>query len=134
MTEPMTLISRIADTGEIDREAARWLADALRGWWVDGSDPARLATFLRLATGSRFEVCERNRWLRQAGEEMPEHQRAATLFKAIGVFMRQKWPAWRGMSVPPECNALDAALFYAADSGASMRITRRTVCNILNGK
>ena len=56
MRDPKNLISRIANTGEIDPEAARWLADSLRGWWIDGSDPSRLPAFLHLACGSRSEI------------------------------------------------------------------------------
>ncbi len=134
MRDPQTLISRIANTGEIDPEAARWLADSLRGWWMDGSDPSRLPAFLHLASGSRAEIAERDRWLRLAGEELPKRHRAATLEKRIARFMNKYWPEWRGGMVPPECDPIDSALFFAAESGATMRICRRQICNVLNGK
>lgn len=134
MRDAQTLINRIANTGEIDPEAARWLADSLRGWWMDGSDPSRLPAFLHLACGSRSEIAERDKWLRLAGAELPEHNRAASLKKRVDAFMRRRWPEWRGGRVPPECDPIDSALFFAADSGASMRISRRQICNILNGK
>ena len=134
MNDPLTMIYRIADTGKIDPEAARWLADALRGWWQDGSDPARLVAFLHLSNGSRFEIAERDKWLRLAAEELPEPNRAASLKKRIDAFLRSNWPEWRGRRTPPECEPIESALFYAADSGASMRISKRQICNILNGK
>ena len=134
MRDPLTLISQIACTGKIDEEAGRWLAASLRGWWQDGCDPARLLNFLRLSNGSRFEIAERDKWLRLAAEELPELNRASCLKKRIDAFLRQTWPEWRGAPAPPECEPIESALFYAADSGASMRISRRQICNILNGK
>ena len=134
MRDPISMISRIAETGEIDPTAARWLGDSLRGWWLDGRDPARLATFLHLPSGSRYDVAERNRWLCLAGSELPAKERAAELHRRISAFMRQQWPLWRGLSTPPECEPIESALFYAADAGASMSITRRQLGYILNGK
>lgn len=134
MRDPLTMLNRIGDTGRIDEEAANWLASSLRCWWLAGSDPARLPYHLHLAVGSRSLVQKRDRWLRLAGDELPEQNRAAALKRRIDTFMRHVWPLWRGESTPPECEAVDAALFYAADSGACMMITRRQLNNILSGK
>lgn len=135
MNDPMSLARRIGAKQEINEAAARWIIGAFTAWWRDGSEPERLPVFLRLPTGSRYAIAERNRWLVEAGGELPEKNRAANLKKLIDSFMVQRWPLWRGCTLPPEnASAIEAALFFAADQGASMRLTRRQVCNILHGK
>lgn len=135
MNDPMTLARQIAMNHEINEAAERWIINAFAAWWRDGSDPERLPVFLRLPTGSRYATAERNRWLVIAGSELVDKNRAAALKRLIDSFMNHRWPQWRSSTLPPEdADPIDKALFFAADQGAAMRLTRRQVCNILNGK
>lgn len=135
MNDALDHVRRIAEKKEINEAAERWIISAFTAWWMDGSDPERLAVFLRLPTGSRYATSERNRWLLIAGREVVEKNRAAALKKLIDSFMRHRWPQWRSSKLPPDdATAIDKALFFAADQGAVMRLSRRQICNILNGK
>lgn len=135
MNDPMTLARQIATSKEINEAAEQWIVNAFSAWWQDGSASERLPIFLRLPTGSRHAINERNRWLVIAGNELADTNRAATLKRMIDTFMRLRWPQWRGSTIPPEdADPIDKALFFAADQGAAMRLTRRQVGNILNGK
>lgn len=135
MNDPMMLARHIAINQEINEAAEQWIINAFSAWWRDGSDPVRLPAFLRLPTGSRHVTAERNRWLVIAANELDDKNRAAALKKLIDSFMRYRWPQWRSSTLPPEDAApIDKALFFAADQGAAMQLTRRQVCNILNGK
>lgn len=135
MNDPMSLARQIGMNQEISEAAECWIINAFSAWWRDGSDPERLLMFLRLPTGSRYATAERNRWLVMAGNELDEKNRAAALKKTLDVFLAHTWPKWRGSQLPPEdAAALEQALFFAADQGANMRLTRRQVGNILAGK
>lgn len=136
MADAILLAARIAATGELDDESRRWLADGIRRWWVHGGEAARLPAFLRLpATRGRAAIAARDYWLRLAGEELAAGDRAAELRRAVIVFLRHRWHLWKALPAPPEgCSPLDGALFFAAQSGAQMNLSRRQYCNILAGK
>lgn len=135
MTDPTFLARQIALNQEVSDAAERWIVGAFTAWWRDGSNPERLPLFLRLPTGSRQAIAERNRWLVTAAGEISGPNRAAALKKRLDAFLAHTWPKWRGSKLPPEGAAvLEQALFFAADQGANMRLTRRQVGNILAGK
>lgn len=135
MAEPMKMARQIALDREISPSSERWIVDSFSAWWIDGSDPARLPMFLRLPTSSRCATERRNHWLKIAADDLPIKNRASELKRLIDSFMRDQWPSWRGSANPPEdADIINHALFYAADTGASMRLTRRQVWNIIYGK
>lgn len=130
--DAMSTLVSIATRKTIDSTAEAWLLRSFSAWLADGADPDRLVAFLQLERGSRAAISRRNHWLRLAAAELPEHQRAANLKRAIDQFARKRWPAWRGQTVAPDdATPIEQALWYAFDSGATMAITRRQVCNIL---
>jgi len=134
MNDPLEMANAIARNREINTAAERWIVNAFRAWWHDGSDPEKLATFLRLPSGKRKALATRNHWLRIAGDELPITTRAADLKRHVDAFLRHQWPAWRGNSIPPDdASELEKALFYAADSGAPLKLTRRQLCNVMSG-
>ncbi len=135
MNDPMTLARQIGVDQEINEAAEQWIISSFTAWWRDGSNPERLPGFLRLPSGSRHATSQRNRWLVIAGNELADTNKAAALKRLIDTFMHHRWPQWRGSTLPPEdATLIDKALFFAADQGATMRLTRRQVGNILNGK
>lgn len=132
MPESLDLVRRIVERGEIDAATEGWIVAAFSGWWRDGRDPARLGMFMRLPTASRSSVAERNYWLGIAAGELPETDRAATLRRLAGEFMRKTWPQWRRASQPPpSASVLEAALFFAADAGAGMQFCDKQWRNIV---
>lgn len=136
MTDAILLAARIAATGEVDRESAAWLADGIRRWWRLGDEASRLPAYLGLpATRGRAAIGVRDHWLRAAAEDLPPEDRGAHLRQAVLGFLRHRWHLWKGLAVPPAgSSALEECLFYAAQSGAEMRLSRRQYCNILGGK
>ncbi len=132
MNDPLEMANAIARNREINAAAEQWIVNAFRAWWHDGSDPAKLTTFLRLPGGKRKALATRNHWLRVAAAEIHSTTRAAELKRSIDAFLRHRWPLWHGDSIPPDnASQLEQALFYAADSGAPLRLTRRQICNII---
>jgi hypothetical protein len=134
MNNPMALARKIAINREVNEACASWVAGAFHACWVSDGDFARLLHFLRLPAGARQAVAQRNLWLLIAAESLPEYQRAAALARAIADFMARCWPAWSASRMPPaDASAFEQALFFAADSGAPMDVTRRQLRNILTG-
>lgn len=130
--DPVQLARQIATRREIDDAAERWLVGAFRLWWEDGADPHRLARFLRFPSAKRGAEAERNHWLQQIADELPDHCRAAQLKRLIDDFMATYWPAWKHGSQPPnEATEIEAALFFAATAGAPMDIGRHQIRKIL---
>lgn len=133
MNNPMDLARRIAVSREMNEAAERWVVQAFSACWQSDGDFSRLLHFLRLPAGARQAIAQRNQWLRIAAKELPEFQQAAALTKAVAEFMSTRWPAWNGSRMPPaDASPFDQALFFAADAGARMDVTRRQVVNILN--
>jgi len=134
MNNPLALARQIATTREVNDACERWVIGAFCACWRTDGDFTRLLHFLRLPVGARQAVLQRNQWLRIAAEELPEHHRAAALGRAIAEFMSAEWPAWSASRMPPgDASAFNQALFFAADAGASMDVTRRQLRNILAG-
>lgn len=134
MNNPMDLARRIAVTREMNDASERWVVQAFSACWQSDGDFSRLLHFLRLPAGARQAIAQRNQWLRIAANELPEFQQTAVLTKAVAEFMATRWPAWNGSRMPPaDASCFDQALFFAADSGATMNVTRRQLHNILTG-
>ncbi len=132
MSDGLALIGDLVDRGSIDPDADRWLVGAFKAWWRDGADPEGLPRYLRVLPASRSAVATRDYWLGIAAGLLPEQNRAATLQRRCVEFMRKTWPAWRSSSQPPPlADEFDAALFFAADAGAEMRLCARQWRNIV---
>lgn len=125
---------QIAHTGEIPPSAEGWLVSSFTAWYRDGCEPDRLIACLHIPTGSRAATGERNRWLIEAANHLPEHNVAAELHRIVKAFMRKEWREWRGDELPPEgADDVLQSLFFAAQSGAPMTIGRRQMGSILRG-
>lgn len=132
MACPFDMANAIGANRVIDAAAERWIVGAFSAWWHDGSDPEKLTTFLRWPTGKRTARASRNYWLRIAADELGGVTPAAELKRSIDAFMRYKWPSWSANSTPPDdASQVEQCLFYAATSGASLRLSRRQLCNII---
>lgn len=132
--DPAAHVQRIIADREIDAASWRWVKDAFRRWWIAGSDPARLGYHFGFQTGARTATAARNRWLLEIADELPLHERAATLKHLMDDFMCLRWPALRHLDQPPnDDDHVDFALFKAARSGARMNLTRHAIGKILRG-
>lgn len=130
--DPFEIARTIAIKREINEAAERWLVGAFRQWWEEGGDPHQLARYLRFPSARRVAEAERNRWLNIIAEELPEHQRAATLKRLVDCFMAKQWPAWSSFNTPPdEASDIESALFFAATAGAVMSIGRHQLNKII---
>lgn len=131
MSDAVSFMREIATRKEIDLAAEQWIVRAFSAWWQDGKDPNRLAMFLQLGGPSRSAIAERNHWLLIAASELPQERRAADLQRRVGEFMKSTWPMWRRSTQPPvDAEPFLAALFFAADSGATMQLGERQWRNI----
>lgn len=134
MSNPMELARQLAISRQMNSASERWVCGAFSACWRSDGNFDRLLQFLRLPVGARHAIRQRNQWLQIAAKELGEHQRAARLHIKIAEFMATTWPAWNGSSVPPaDASPFDQAMFFAADAGAPMNITRRQLRNILAG-
>ena len=126
------LAKSIARRRQIDEAAERWIVGAFSLWYDDGADPHRISAYLRFPSPKRAAEAERNRWLRQVADELPEGHRAAALKHLMLAFMRERWPHWSGATRPPsDATEIDAGLFFAAATGAPMDIGRHQIRKIL---
>ena len=132
MNDPMTLARQIATKKEINEAAEAWIISAFSAWWRDGKGPERLAMFLRLPTASRSAIAERDHWLGVSCKELQGDFPASQLAAIVKDFMKNDWPIWRCSSQPPaDADPVLAALFFAADSGATMDLGKRQWRNIV---
>lgn len=134
MSAPLELVQQMIRTKEINEAAERWVLGAFAAWYADGSDPTRLAWAFRIPTGERWATTKRNSFLRSAATGLPEYNRGASLKAEIDRFLKVTWPKWRNFAEPPEtASSIETFLFYAAATGAPMRLCRRTINRILAG-
>lgn len=134
MNSPLEMARQIAQRREMNDACARWITNAFSACWQADGDFSRLTYFLRLPIGPRLAVARRNFFLAEVANELPGPNKAAELHGLIAGFMRSKWPSWKSSGVPPDdASNIDKALFYAADTGAPMTVSRRQVRNILTG-
>lgn len=135
MSDPLHLARYIAERREINAAAERWIVNAFAAWWRGGADPARLAWAFRFPTGARWATTRRDDYLRAVAADLFEPNRGAALKVLIDHFMKETWPAWRDFQEPPDdAESGEQLLFYAARTGAPMRLSRRRINGILAGK
>lgn len=135
MNDPFELARQIAERQEISAAAERWILGAFAAWYRDGSDPRRMAWAFQIPTGARWATTKRDAYLREAAGELLEHKRGAELKSRIDIFLKSTWPRWRELEGPPaDADSVEQFLFFAAKTGAPMRLCRRRINGILAGK
>lgn len=134
MNSPMEMARQIAIRREMNDACAKWVTAAFSACWQADGDFSRLAYFLRLPMGTRVAVARRNFFFIEVANELPGPNKAAALYGLVTAFMRSKWPSWKVSAIPPDdASDIEKALFYAADTGAPMNVSRRQIRNILTG-
>lgn len=133
MTPGHLLVQRIIETGQVDDEAGRHIAQALRRWDLSGGDGAALLRCLRIpCSPAKRRQAARDYWLSAAsdilGGDTPYAQ-AGRLEAALARFT-ETWRIWRHLAEPPgHATALQGCLFRAYK--AAQPPGRRQLENIL---
>lgn len=116
--------------------AEEWLQDGFARWLKDGDRLPPHRCLGLPATPTALRRLMRNRKLRQAAKHLDgeEWARAGALLEQVRLFDLRRWPVWHRLEVaPPHATPIQAALFDAFKTGASMPKTHESYHGILLG-